>query len=76
MHGTAQVSTLRPGIGVRLGRGYPPVTVNVDSGLLLHGRDLGYVHNRLQVHPVRVDGQTVVVVDAEVAQRVGVGTTG
>ncbi len=67
--GRAGGDPLRFGLGVR----DRAVAVGVDPELLLERRDLGLVHDDVEEDAVRLDPDPGVVVDREVAQRMGEG---
>src|SRR5262249_19975348 len=59
------------GVGGALGVADRTVAVGVDRGPVLKGRDLGGVHDGHRRHLVRRHGQPDVLVDREVAHRMG-----
>ena len=66
----------RPPAGVGLGVGDLAVAVGVEVEACLEGRDLGLVDDDVEEDPVRLDADPGVVVDREVAERVGGGERG
>jgi hypothetical protein len=73
--GQAEQSALRlagrPGSRRRFGIGHVAVAVLIDLLALLEGGDLGHVDDDIEADLVRRDGDPGVVVDREVAERVG-----